>query len=53
LTREYQAAEALGLDPRTLYESALAGVLCDGETKERLRAVGESFAWRSIAAGAR
>ena len=37
LTREYEAAEALGLDPRQLYETALAGALCDEETKARLR----------------
>ena len=29
LTREYAAAEAMGLDPRALYETALAGALCD------------------------
>ena len=33
LTREYAAAEAMGLDPRRLYETALAGALCDEETK--------------------
>jgi aminodeoxyfutalosine deaminase len=36
LTREYEAAVALGLDPRTLYETALGGALCDEETKSRL-----------------
>src|SRR4029078_10568598 len=39
LTREYAAAEAMGLDPRELYDGALAGALCDGETKARLAAV--------------
>ena len=39
LTREYAAAEAMGLDPRRLYETALAGALCDEETKARLAAV--------------
>ena len=53
LTREYQAAEELGLEPRVLYEHALAGALCDDETKERLQAACESFAWQSIAAEAR
>ena len=33
LTREYEAAEALGLDPRELYETALSGALCDDETR--------------------
>jgi aminodeoxyfutalosine deaminase len=37
LTREYEAAESLGLDSHALYESALAGALCDEETKSRLR----------------
>ena len=37
LTREYEAAERLGLDPRALYEAALAGALCDdATTKSRL-----------------
>ena len=33
LTREYEAAVALGLDPRQLYETALDGALCDDETR--------------------
>lgn len=36
LTREYAVAEAMGLDPRVLYETALAGALCDEATKARL-----------------
>ena len=39
LTREYEAVTSLGLDPRTLYEDALHGALCDDETKQRLRAI--------------
>jgi len=39
LTREYEAAEALGLDPHALYETALDGALCDDETKARLHAM--------------
>jgi aminodeoxyfutalosine deaminase len=53
LTREYEAVEMLGLDPRTLYESAVAGALCDKETRRRLEAAGAGFAWESVAAGAR
>jgi aminodeoxyfutalosine deaminase len=52
LTREYAAAETMGLDPRTLYETALGGALCDEETRSRLHAVGEAF-WESIVAEAR
>jgi aminodeoxyfutalosine deaminase len=45
LTREYEAVEALGLNPRSLYEAALAGALCDDATKTRLEEVGAAFAW--------
>ncbi len=47
LTREYEAAESLGLDPRTLYHHALAGALCDEATRARLRAIGASYQWDS------
>ena len=46
LTREYEAAESLGLDPRQLYESALQGALCDEETRSRLAAVAARY-WDS------
>ena len=49
LTREYEAVEALGVDPRRLYEDALAGVLCDDGTRGRLAAIGSAHAWRSAA----
>jgi aminodeoxyfutalosine deaminase len=39
LTREYAAAEAMGLDPGRLYEWALEGALCDEATKSRLAAL--------------
>jgi aminodeoxyfutalosine deaminase len=45
LTREYDAAEALGVEPRALYEAALAGVLCDEETKAKLTAIGDAHDW--------
>ncbi len=38
LTREYEAAEGLGLVPRELFDTAIAGALCDDETRARLRA---------------
>jgi aminodeoxyfutalosine deaminase len=47
LTREYEAAEAMGLDPRLLYENAVAGALCDQETRARLERLGRSFEWES------
>ena len=46
LTRDYQAAESLGLSPRAAYEAGVAGALCDEETRERLRSIGESNDWR-------
>jgi aminodeoxyfutalosine deaminase len=47
LTRDYEAAVSLGLDPRSLYEVGVAGALCDDDTRERLRQIGESFDWRT------
>jgi aminodeoxyfutalosine deaminase len=47
LTREYEAAVSLGLDPRSLYEAGVAGALCDDDTRARLRQIGDSFDWRS------
>jgi aminodeoxyfutalosine deaminase len=45
LTRDYEAATSLGLDPRSFFEAGLAGALCDDATRARLRAIGESFDW--------
>jgi aminodeoxyfutalosine deaminase len=54
LTREYEAATALGLHPRALYEAAVEGALCDETTRARLRRVGEAYDWDALAlAGAR
>jgi aminodeoxyfutalosine deaminase len=53
LTREYAAAEQLGLDPRGLYETALAGALCDDDTRARLTTVAAEYDWESVAAEAR
>jgi aminodeoxyfutalosine deaminase len=47
LTRDYEAAESFGLDPRSFYEAGVAGALCDEPTRERLRGIGESHDWRS------
>jgi aminodeoxyfutalosine deaminase len=46
LTRDYEAAESLGLSPRAAYEAGVAGALCDEETRARLHAVGDTFDWR-------
>src|SRR5581483_10205392 len=45
LTRDYEAAASLGVSPRTAFETGLAGALCDGKTRERLRRVGEAYDW--------
>jgi len=37
LTRDYEAAASLGLDPRAAFEAGLEGALCDDATKARLR----------------
>jgi aminodeoxyfutalosine deaminase len=47
LTRDYEAAVSLGLDPRSVYEVGVAGALCDDNTRVRLRQIGASFDWRS------
>ena len=46
LTRDYAAAESLGLSPQAAYEAGVAGALCDEDTRERLRSIGESNDWR-------
>ena len=45
LTRDYEAAASLGLSPRDAYEAGVAGALCDEATRERLRSIGETYAW--------
>jgi len=45
LNRDCAAAEGLGLQPRTMYRSALSGVLCDDMTRQRLSAIGEANEW--------
>jgi aminodeoxyfutalosine deaminase len=48
LAREYRAAASLGVDPRSAYEAGVAGALCDEDTRDRLRGLGESFEWAQI-----
>jgi aminodeoxyfutalosine deaminase len=49
LTRDYEAATSLGLEPRALYDAGLAGALCDEETRAWLRAIGQSYDWNDSA----
>jgi aminodeoxyfutalosine deaminase len=45
LTRDYEAAASLGVPPRAAFEAGVAGALCDDETRERLRRIGDSHDW--------
>jgi aminodeoxyfutalosine deaminase len=45
LTRDYEAARGLGLDPRAAFEAGVAGALQDDVFKDGLREVGERFDW--------
>jgi aminodeoxyfutalosine deaminase len=47
LSREYAAATSLGLSPRLFFDAGVAGALCDGATKERLGAIGDSHDWEA------
>ena len=47
LTRDYEAATSLGLDPRALYDAGVAGALCDKRTRERLQQIDDAFEWPS------
>jgi aminodeoxyfutalosine deaminase len=46
LSRDYEAAAQLGLDPRQAYTAGLEGALCDDATKNRLKEIGDSFDWQ-------
>jgi aminodeoxyfutalosine deaminase len=45
LEYEYETARSLGLRPRSFFEAGVEGALCDAETRERLRRMGETFGW--------
>jgi aminodeoxyfutalosine deaminase len=53
LTRDYEAAATLGVSPRAAYEAGVTGALCDEQTRERLRQVGDAFPWGLEAAPAK
>jgi aminodeoxyfutalosine deaminase len=48
LSQDYDAATALGLDPREAYEAGVEGALCDDETRTRLEEIGRTFDWAAI-----
>jgi aminodeoxyfutalosine deaminase len=50
LSRDYDAAARLGLDPRAAYDAGLRGALCDEHTRSRLRTIAETTDWPATAA---
>jgi len=52
LTREYEAALSIGVDPKVLYEAGVGGALCSDETRARLREIGEAYDWSAVGAEA-
>jgi aminodeoxyfutalosine deaminase len=50
LTKDYEAALSLGVDPRAGYEAGLLGALCDEKTKSRLRGIAEATDWPATTA---
>jgi len=50
LTRDYDAARFLGVEPRSSYEAGLRGALCDEATKSLLRGIGEATDWAATTA---
>jgi aminodeoxyfutalosine deaminase len=46
LSRDYAAAEQLGIDPRDAFAAGLEGALCDEPTKNRLKGIGDSYDWQ-------
>jgi aminodeoxyfutalosine deaminase len=49
LTREYEAAAQLGVNPQSCYRAGLRGALCDEPTREMLGRVGDEFDWSAVA----
>jgi aminodeoxyfutalosine deaminase len=52
LTREYEAARSLGVDPRAAYEAGVAGAACDEPARRRLAELGSAFDWSAVAPAA-
>jgi aminodeoxyfutalosine deaminase len=50
LSKDYDAAASLGLQPRDTYEAGLEGAVSDESTKARLREIGERFDWAAVEA---
>ena len=50
LTKDYEAARSLGVEPRACFEAGLLGALCDETTKSRLRGIAEATDWPATTA---
>jgi aminodeoxyfutalosine deaminase len=48
LSRDYDAAVSLGLDPRTIYDAGLEGALCEEACREQLRMIGDRYDWKAL-----
>jgi aminodeoxyfutalosine deaminase len=48
LTRDYEAARSLGIEPRAALEAGIVGALCDEQIRGRLRAVDDDFDWATV-----
>jgi len=53
LSREYDAAAALGIDPERLYWAGVEGALCDEATRSRLAEQGRATDWSGFRAPVR
>ena len=53
LTREYEAACSLGLSPQAFFDAGVRGALCDEQTRDRLRGVGDAYDWSDVANASR
>jgi len=52
LSRDYQAAQDLGVPARLCYEAGAAGALCDDSTRAQLEEIGHNADWTAIALAA-
>ncbi len=52
LTREYDAALSIGIDPKVLYQAGVEGALCSEESRARLGEIGEAYDWSAVGAEA-
>jgi aminodeoxyfutalosine deaminase len=47
---DYQVAQQLGVSARDCYLAGLAGALCDDETRDTLRKIGDNYSWAHLPA---